>query len=335
VRKLAIPIGARLVVYSVSMKVTFIATIFNEENSISAFLDSLFSQTVLPYEIIIVDAGSTDNTVRIAENKIQEFKKFNKKILIKIFAKKGNRSMGRNSAIEEATGDIIACSDAGCTLHKDWLKLIAHPLNTSNVDVVSGFYKPIANTIFEKCLATYTCVMSDNVNPVTFLPSSRSVAFKKNAWKRVGGYPEELDTCEDLIFAKKLQKAGYKFIFEKNAIVYWPQRKNLTKAFIQFFTYAQGDGQALYFRPQTPFLFGRYIAASAVLLLVVITQNAFLMFGLYILFFLYLVWSIVKNFKYIKKIKALFILPALQLTADIAVLSGTLFGIIKRFIGKK
>ena len=317
------------------MKVSFITTVFNEENSISVFLDSLFSQTVLPFEIIIVDAGSTDDTVSIAEKKIQEFKKFNKRIFVKILAKNGNRSIGRNRAIEEATGDIIACSDVGCVLNKDWLKLITAPFNIRNVDIVSGFYKPIANTVFEKCLATYTCVMPDKVNPAIFLPSARSVAFKKSVWKKIGGYSEELDTCEDLVFAKKIQKAGCKFFFEKNAIVYWPQRKNFAEAFGQFFTYAQGDGQALYFRPQTPFLFGRYIVASSILLLGVVTQNNFFILSLLILFLLYLMWAIVKNFKYVKKIKALFILPTLQLIADVAVLFGTLLGIVKRFIAKK
>ena len=322
-------------VYSVSMKVSFITTVFNEENSISVFLDSLFSQTVLPHEIIIADAGSTDATVRIAEDKIQEFKKFNKKISIKIFVKKGNRSIGRNSAIEAATGDIVACSDAGCTLNKDWLKLITTPFNNNTIDVVSGFYRPIANTVFEKCLASYMCVMPDKVNPATFLPSSRSIAFKKSAWKKVQGYPEKLDTCEDLVFARNLQKAGYKFFFEKNATVYWPQRKNFTEAFGQFFTYAQGDGQALYFRPQTPLLFGRYLFASLILLLGIVIQDTVFLLGLFILFFLYLIWAIIKNFRYVKKIKALFLLPLLQLTADAAVLSGTLFGILKKIVGRK
>jgi len=76
------------------------------------------------------------------------------------------------------------------------------------------------------------------------LPSSRSIAFKKSAWKKVGGYPENLNYCEDLVFDLKLKKAGLKFAFAPKAIVFWPQKKTLKGAVKQFFNYAVGDGMA-------------------------------------------------------------------------------------------
>ena len=42
----------------------------------------------------------------------------------------------------------------------------------------------------------------------TFLPSGRSIAFKKSAWKEVGGYPENLYTGEDTLFDLKLKEKG-------------------------------------------------------------------------------------------------------------------------------
>lgn len=50
------------------MKVSFITTVFNEEKTIGSFLESLFKQTKLPDEVIIVDAGSTDGTISRIRN---------------------------------------------------------------------------------------------------------------------------------------------------------------------------------------------------------------------------------------------------------------------------
>ena len=50
------------------VKATFITTVYNEETSVKEFLDSLFSQSKLPDEIIIVDGGSSDRTVAEIKN---------------------------------------------------------------------------------------------------------------------------------------------------------------------------------------------------------------------------------------------------------------------------
>jgi glycosyltransferase involved in cell wall biosynthesis len=307
------------------MKVTFITTIYNEEDTIDAFLASLSKQTKLPDEIIITDAGSQDETV----SKLKQFQK-KSKVPVKIIIKHGNRSIGRNQAIKHASGQIITCSDAGCILDRNWLKSIIKPFTDENIDVVSGFYLAKTENIFQKCLAAYTCVMPDKVDKDNFLPSSRSIAFRKSAWKEIGGYPEELNTCEDLIFATKLKKAGCNFIFAENAIVYWPQRKNLRHAFQQFFSYAVGDGQALFIRRQIPFLFLRYLLAIMLVIEAILTKSQILLILCLTSLVLYICWSIIKNYKYIKNKWAFLYLPVLQFTADAAVLSGTSFGLLSR-----
>ena len=50
------------------MKSSFITTVFNEENNIEAFIDSVLNQTKSPDEIIIVDGGSTDKTLEILKS---------------------------------------------------------------------------------------------------------------------------------------------------------------------------------------------------------------------------------------------------------------------------
>jgi glycosyltransferase involved in cell wall biosynthesis len=307
--------------------ISFVATVLNEEKTISRFLSSIYSQTKLPDEVIIVDAGSTDGAI----NKISEFVFPQKKKVpqIKLIFKKGNRSIGRNEGIKKAAGDIILVSDAGCILDKDWVKNIIKPFRDKKISVSSGYYFSVCKNVFQKCLATYTCVMPDKINADNFLPSSRSVAFRKSAFEKIEGYPQELNTCEDLVFAKRLKNAGFKFKFVKDAFVYWPQRKNLKEAFKQFFNYAKGDGEAHYVRAQTPFLFARYLLGVVLAIGFLLWHNFPSLVAMLILFVLYLAWSIYKNYKYVKQKKAFYLLPTLQLTSDIAVILGMSIGYLK------
>jgi len=321
------------------MKISLITTVYNEGKTIDVFLKSIAQQTQLPDELVITDAGSIDNTVEKLK-KYQTAAKFPVKIIIK----RGNRSVGRNEAIKQARGEILACSDAGCILEKSWLKNITKPFNIRHprgsgdlnlapqkkhsIDVVSGFYLPKTTNIFEQCLATYTCTMYDKIDRDNFLPSSRSIAFTKSAWEKVEGYPSYLNTCEDLVFATRLKKAGCTFIFAEDTIVYWPQRKNLLQAFQQFFSYALGDGQARFIRPQVPLLFLRYGVVISLVIIGIFMYTKVIISALLTGFVFYIIWAINKNYHYINHSNALLYLPLLQFTADIAVLFGTSIGML-------
>jgi cellulose synthase/poly-beta-1,6-N-acetylglucosamine synthase-like glycosyltransferase len=100
----------------------------------------------------------------------------------------------------------------------------------------------------------------------SFLPSSRSVAFKKCCWEKVSGYPEWLYTAEDTLFDLKLKKSDCNFYFAKDAVVYWRVRDSF-KAFLkQKFLYAKGNGEARIFPPKLLllefFLSGVFLALS-------------------------------------------------------------------------
>lgn len=302
------------------MKVSFISTVINEERTIIDFLKSIFQQSTVPDEIIIVDGGSLDKTLSRISN--FQFPISNKKIRFKFLVKKGNRAVGRNEAIGKASNEIIACSDAGCILDKNWLKNIVKPFNDPKVDLVAGYYKGFPKSIFEKCLIPYVLVMPDRVIGNSFLPASRSMAFKKSIWKKAGRFPEEYSNNEDYVFARNLKKICANMIFEKGAIVYWKPRNNIKDAFIMFYRFAKGDSESQIFRPKVFLIFLRYIIGVTFFF-------SFLVFGSYII--LNVVWSIAKNYRYVKDWRALFYLPLIQFVADIAVIIGTTIGIYRFF----
>lgn len=315
------------------MKVSLIVTVLNEAKTISSLLDSIVSQSIQPNEVIFVDAGSIDKTVGIIKNYSKTIK--NLTVLVR---KGANRSVGRNKAIKKATGDIIAVTDAGCVPDKNWLSEITKPLSVEKNSVVAGYYLPQGDTLFQKCVAPYFCVMPEEIKKNSrkkgfeFLPSSRSLAFLKSVWEKIGGYPVKLNYCEDLVFDQKVKKAGYKIIFNPKAIVYWPQKKTLQAVFRQFYHYAYGDGQVFLSPYQTHtrkilFLFFRYFSAALLLVLCLIFPE---FWGLFVFILAgYLLIDIRRKYRYVNNIKALLYLPVLRITADLAVMLGALMGILK------
>jgi len=223
-----------------TLRVSLVSTTFQEASSAAEFLESIRRQTRAPDEVIIADAGSTDGTAGIIES-------FQEKMPVALVVIPGaNRSRGRNAAIERARGDAIACADAGCRLDEHWLERIVAPLEYG-ADAVAGYYQPDARGLLEQAVAAATIPAADEVNAATFLPSSRSIAFRKWAWDAAGRYPEHLSHNEDTAFAIALRRVtappGGGMAFEPRALVYWRPRGSLAGVFVQFFRYAYGDGQ--------------------------------------------------------------------------------------------
>lgn len=304
------------------MKVTLITTFFNEEDTVLNFIESISSQTTRPDEVILIDGGSTDSTVK----KVKDFIKNNPSLKILFFIKKGNRSVGRNEAVRKATNDIIVCSDVGCVLDRKWVEEITKPFHKKGVDVVAGYYDSKPTTLFQKCVVPYALVMPDKINPETFLPATRSIAFTKNAWKKVNGFNEKYSHNEDYVFARELKKAHMTIIFSQKAVVYWIPRNTFCEVYAMIWRFAYGDAEAGIIRPKVVVLFLRYTLGMGLITTALITQSTTLLLACCLLFVGYLAWSIMKNYRYVHEVGAIIILPLLQITADLAVISGTTKG---------
>ena len=95
--------------------------------------------------MVIADGGSTDDTVERLRARARVEPR------LRVLLTPGNRSVGRNAAIDAARHDVIACTDAGVQVEPTWLERILHPLEEdAAIDVVAGFYRPIAHTPFER-----------------------------------------------------------------------------------------------------------------------------------------------------------------------------------------
>lgn len=243
------------------MLISLIATVLNEGESIRRLMDSIVAQTRQPNEIVIVDGGSDDNTVTLLHE-------YAERLSLRVLVEAGaNISVGRNRAIAAATGDIIAVTDAGVTLEHDWLERLTAPFqNDPSLDVVAGFFQADPRTVFEVALGATTLPLVEEIKLDTFLPSSRSIAFRKSAWEKVGGYPEWLDYCEDLVFDLALKGNGAQQAFVPNALVHFRPRKSFSSFYRQYYLYARGDGKADLWRKRHAARYGTYLIGLPLLL---------------------------------------------------------------------
>jgi len=237
-----------------------IATVYNEAKSISVLLDSIQAQSRLPDEIVIVDAGSTDDTPRIIES-------YAATLPLKILISPGcNISQGRNLAITAATGEIIASTDAGVRLSPNWLADIIAPVERGESPIAAGFFVADPQTAFETAMGATVLPHRREINPRSFLPSSRSVAFAKEAWRATGGYPEWLDYCEDLLFDFALRKLYGPFAWVPGAVAHFRPRPSLRSFFLQYYRYARGDGKALLWTKRHLVRYATYVVGPALIL---------------------------------------------------------------------
>ena len=216
------------------MKVSLIATVKDGGPAVAEFLASVRGQTRAPDEVVIVDGGSTDGTLETLRAAAE---------VTLVDSPGANIAEGRNLAVRAATHEVIAVSDADCMLAPDWLEHLVAAVE-DGADVAMGFYRPIYRSFFEACSAAVSLPEEDQVNPARFMPSSRSVAFRRETFENAGGYPEWLDIGEDMYLNHRLRALGVRMDFVGNAVAFWRVRPTIASTWRQYYRYARGDGVA-------------------------------------------------------------------------------------------
>lgn len=221
------------------MEVSVVITVRNDRDGLALTLDSLARQSRTPDEIIVVDGGSTDGTTSLLAERSQSTP-----TLRVIEAPGANIAKGRNIATNAARFPIIATTDTGCRLAPDWLERIIAPFaDDPPAEFVAGVYQIEPQSLLEAVVGFGTMRgQLEPFDPTTFNPSARSVAFTKELWRRVGGWPEWLRFSEDTLFDRTVRSLGARWTFAGDAIVHWRPRRSLRAIAKQFFSYGTGRG---------------------------------------------------------------------------------------------
>jgi glycosyltransferase involved in cell wall biosynthesis len=312
------------------MKVSVIATVLNEGPTIRRLLDSLAAQTRTPDEVIIVDGGSSDDTVSVLQMYGDEGC-----LPLRVLVEPGaNISRGRNVAIAAASAEVIASTDAGVRLAPEWLAELIAPFKAADPpQVVAGFFVPDPETVFEVAMGATVLPALEDIDSDHFLPSSRSIAFTRLAWEAAGGYPEWLDYCEDLIFDFRLRALFHSFVFAPRAVVYFRPRRSLRSFYEQYYLYARGDGKADLWRKRHAIRYFTYLVAGPLLLILGwltspwwwVVGIGLAAVGMFAKPYRRLL-PLVRPLAWDKRLQAILWVPLIRLTGDIAKMTGYLVG---------
>ena len=173
------------------MNISVVIPTYNRYELLKRALASVYLQTHLPQEVIVIDDGSIDDTKQIS----QDFPN-----IVYIFQDNAGVSSSRNLGIANATNDWIAFLDSDDEWHQDKLQEQA-TFHKENPDILMSYsdekwirddvevkipkkFSKHGGKIFSKCLSY--CIIA---------PSATII--HKNLLNEVGGFDESLDVCED------------------------------------------------------------------------------------------------------------------------------------------
>ncbi len=177
---------------------SFIVPAFNEQGYIGNTLKQLHNfAPCCMYEVIIIDNGSTDNTVEIAQS-------FNDTVLA---CPTGTIAAVRNRGVNESKGNILVFLDADVELTQDWKD------NIENT-IAQIIETPLLIT-GSRCLAPQTINIINNnwfnilsiSNSTTYINSGHLIT-SKVLFEKISGFEESLKTAEDHDFCMRAKKAG-------------------------------------------------------------------------------------------------------------------------------
>lgn len=182
-----------------SIKISIIVPMYNAEKTIETCVKSLVEQTYKNIEIIVVDDGSTDNSLK-------KIKAFSDKVKI-IKKENGGVSSARNYGINNASGEYIAFCDSDDTYELNAIENLVSKGNQSDF-IVGSVRKIFANRV-ENELVDSVCALDNDEIAACIVTLTRNFMinqmwgklFRKNIIKENSVYFEESMSCgEDLDF---------------------------------------------------------------------------------------------------------------------------------------
>lgn len=210
------------------MKVSAIIPTYNEEKYISKCLESLDQQSLKPTEVIVVDDGSTDKTLKV----LPELRITNYELRILRQKHKGAGS-SRNLGAKKARGDTLVFVDADMEFDKNFIKELIAPIiekktkgTFSKNEFVANWNNPWARS-WNYCIG----IKDKRIVPKNH-PNNSPVfrAILKSEHKKVGGFDENRGYDDDWSLSEKL---GYKATIAKGAKYFHHNPETLNEFFYQ------------------------------------------------------------------------------------------------------
>lgn len=193
--------------------ISVVIPLYNKASTIRRCLKSVFSQTIPPDELIIIDDGSQDDSLEIVKKTI----KYHTEISIKIVEQKNSGvSYTRNKGVSLARNEYIAFLDADDEWHEEFIETAQKVISThQNISLFTCKHR-----VYDESLGSYipkqnfgpneTGIIDNYLSLAKSYPivNSSKVVVNKLYFSKVGGFPEKAKVSEDLFLWIKLSECA-------------------------------------------------------------------------------------------------------------------------------
>lgn len=204
------------------LKVSIIIPAFNEQDHIVDCLVNATRQSVMPYEVIVVDNRSTDRTAALVRRFMNEHPD------APVRLESQNKEQGliptRNYGFAKARGDIYGRLDADCMLKPDWVEVVTRiftedPQAMAATGPAVYYDMPARRVAFEGDDAVRRITYRSDDNNVLLFGSN--MALRRQAWESIEGTVcrDRADVMhEDIDVSLHLMDAGLKSVYSSKMI---------------------------------------------------------------------------------------------------------------------
>lgn len=208
------------------MNISVIIPTLNAEKDLPSLLRALRTQTLQPEEILIADSESADGTVRIAEDAAGD-------LPVRVLSVKRaefDHGKTRNWALHESAGDtVVFLTQDAVPADERFLENLVRPLSEEKVAVVTGRQLPKADaTPMEKLIRAFNYPAESHIRSEADVPkmgikaffcSDVCAAYNRKIYEELGGFVYPLKTNEDMFFAARAIRSGYRVAYAAEARV--------------------------------------------------------------------------------------------------------------------
>lgn len=204
------------------VEVSVVIPMHNSEDLIGKCIDSILDSTFQDFEIICVDDGSVDNTVKRVQERYDDPR-------IRIICKpNGGVSSARNTGIDNANGKLIAFVDSDDYISGEYIEKLRNSCAYSDI-AICGYFKvttdvskPVEATDFEGSLEEYcnSCLVSSWSTGVLFSPWNkmfRLAIIRENNLH----FDESISILEDIDFCLRYMKCCSSIISLRDELYYY------------------------------------------------------------------------------------------------------------------
>jgi glycosyltransferase involved in cell wall biosynthesis len=194
-----------------SPKCSIIIRCYNEREYIGKLLHGIFEQTVDDFEVILVDSGSTDGTLDIAQQYPIEQ-------IVHIPPEKFSFGRALNYGCESARGEFCVFISAHCYPKRiDWLERLLEKFKDDDIAMVYGKQRGGGPTKFSERQIFQRWFPDEDIDyQITPFANNANAAIRRELWKKYP-YDEQLTGLEDLDWGKRVKQDGYEISYASEA----------------------------------------------------------------------------------------------------------------------